>query len=69
MGKHLINYSPGTLSVADYTYPGLKNYHATDEIYRSVTGKEKEDGHGLNGYLLLLHIGKDPKERINFISG
>ena len=60
-GMQLINYSPGTISAADYTFPGLKNYRTSDEIYRSIIDKEREDSNGLNGYILLLHVGTDPK--------
>ena len=66
LGIQLINYSPGTLSAADYTYPGLKNYRATEEIYQSILDKELTDEHGLNGYILLLHIGTDPKRTDKF---
>ncbi|MDB5279042.1 MAG: cellulase [Ferruginibacter sp.] len=60
-GLQLINYSPGTLSNADYTYPGLKNYRSSGEIYRSILQTEASDAHGLNGYILLLHIGTDSR--------
>lgn len=66
MGMQLINYSPGTLSAADYTYPGLKNYRSSDEIYQSIIEKEVTDPNGLNGYILLLHIGTDPKRSDKF---
>ncbi|HEY4149580.1 MAG TPA: glycoside hydrolase family 9 protein, partial [Chitinophagaceae bacterium] len=61
LGMQLINYTPGTKSNADYTVPGNTNYRGTDEIYRSIT--EYNDHHlraGLNGYILLLHIGAGP---------
>lgn len=66
MGMQLINYSPGTLSAADYTYPGLKNYHSSKEIYQSILGKEKEGVNGLNGFILLLHIGTDARRTDKF---
>ncbi|MEO5893541.1 MAG: glycoside hydrolase family 9 protein [Ferruginibacter sp.] len=66
LNMQLINYSPGTLSTADYTYPGLKNYRSSDEIFESILAKEKKDGRGLNGYILLLHIGTDPKRTDKF---
>ena len=65
-GLQLINYSPGTLSNADYTYPGLKNYRSTNEIYQSVLQTEASDDHGLNGYILLLHIGTDSRRTNKF---
>ncbi len=66
LGMQLINYTPGTLSAADYTWPGLKNYRSSNEIYQSVVDQEKKDTNGLNGYLLLLHIGTDPNRTDKF---
>jgi len=55
----LINYSPGTLSHADYTLPLDKNYRSSEEIYNSIMAYEAKSG--LNGFLLLSHLGTDPK--------
>jgi len=66
MGMQLINYTPGSLSAADYTWPGLKNYRGSNEIYQSVMEQEKQDVNGLNGYLLLFHIGTDPTRTDKF---
>ena len=66
MGIQLINYSPGTKSNADYTYPELPNYRSSDEIYRSIIDKEKSDENGLNGFILLVHIGTDPRRTDKF---
>ena len=66
MGMQLVNYSPGTLSTADYTYPGLANYRSADEIYSSITRVETEDPDGLNGFILLVHIGTDPRRTDKF---
>ena len=55
----LINFTPGTLSNADYTTPNMKNYRSSDTIYQSIT--RYEQSHGLNGFILLLHIGTDAK--------
>jgi endoglucanase len=60
----LINFTPGTKSNADYTTPDIKNYRASDEIYNSITALE-ENG-SLNGFILLLHIGTDPKRTDKF---
>ena len=64
MGIQLINYSPGTKSNADYTTPDMKNYRSSDEIYQSIIDKEKQDG--LNGFILLIHFGTDPKRTDKF---
>ena len=64
MGLQLINFTPGTKSNADYTTPQMKNYRTSDEIYRSII--ELEEKKGLNGNILLLHIGTDPKRADKF---
>jgi peptidoglycan/xylan/chitin deacetylase (PgdA/CDA1 family) len=61
MGLQLINFTPGTRSNADYTYPELKNYVSSETIYNSIIGFEKGRETGLNGFMLLLHIGTDPR--------
>jgi peptidoglycan/xylan/chitin deacetylase (PgdA/CDA1 family) len=61
LGLQLINYTPGTLSHADYTTPAGKNYRSTDRIYRSILDHEANSPSGLNGFILLMHIGTDPK--------
>jgi peptidoglycan/xylan/chitin deacetylase (PgdA/CDA1 family) len=66
MGMQLINFSPGTKSTADYTWPELKNYRSSDEIYQSIIDKEQNDAHGLNGFILLIHIGTDPRRTDKF---
>ncbi|MCW3093345.1 MAG: cellulase [Ferruginibacter sp.] len=68
MGMQLINYSPGTMSAADYTWPDLKNYRSGNDIYQSIMEKERQDAHGLNGYILLLHLGTDPRRKDKFYS-
>ena len=32
-GLQLVNFSPGTRSAADYTYPGMSGYKSSEEIY------------------------------------
>ena len=63
MGLQLINYTSGTLSHADYTTPDMKNYRSSDEILASIFKKENERPNGLNGFILLLHIGTDPRRK------
>lgn len=59
-GFQLINYTPGTLSHADYTTPRDKNYRTSQIIYESIAGYETTHPQGLNGFILLMHIGTDP---------
>lgn len=65
-GLHLINYTPGTRSHADYTTPEMKAYLSSDAIFQSIVDYELEAANGLNGFLLLSHIGVDPKRRDKF---
>ncbi len=60
MGLQLVNFTPGTRSNADYTYPEMGNsYRSNEEIYQSILNYEKANS--LNGFMLLLHIGTDPR--------
>lgn len=63
-GLQLINMTPGTLSHADYTTPDAKNYRSSDVIFNSITTYEKQ--RGLNGFILLVHIGTDSKRTDKF---
>jgi len=59
-GLQLINYTPGTLSHTDYTTPDQKNYCTTRQIIQSIINYEKANPAGLNGFILLMHIGSGP---------
>jgi peptidoglycan/xylan/chitin deacetylase (PgdA/CDA1 family) len=61
MGIQIINFTPGTLSNGDYTTPDMKNYRSSEVIWNSIIEKESKSPSGLNGYILLVHIGTDPK--------
>ena len=62
----LINFTPGTRSNADYTTPDMRAYRSSDEIFKSIVDYEKNTANGLNGFILLLHIGTDPKRTDKF---
>jgi peptidoglycan/xylan/chitin deacetylase (PgdA/CDA1 family) len=66
LGVQLINFTPGTKSNADYTWPGLANYQSSDSIYQSIISYEKGNPSGLNGFILLLHVGTDPRRTDKF---
>ncbi|MGE6218177.1 glycoside hydrolase family 9 protein [Nubsella zeaxanthinifaciens] len=64
-GLKLINFTAGTRSNADYTYPELgKSYRSTTEIYNSILDYEKQQS--LNGFILLLHVGTDSRRKDKF---
>jgi endoglucanase len=60
-GLRLVNFTPGTGSNADYTVPQEGNYVPSDSIYRRILGFERSQAHGLNGFMLLMHFGTDPR--------
>lgn len=66
LGFTLINMTYGTRSHADYTVPSDQNYIDSKSIYRSILDYEAEAPHGLNGFLLLSHIGVHPDRKDKF---
>jgi peptidoglycan/xylan/chitin deacetylase (PgdA/CDA1 family) len=65
-GLTLVNYTPGTRSNADYTGEAEKNFVSSQAIFDSIVAREKNDPKGLNGFMLLLHIGSGPGRRDKF---
>jgi peptidoglycan/xylan/chitin deacetylase (PgdA/CDA1 family) len=59
-GLQLINYTPGTLSHADYTTPDARNYRSSAIILQSIRTYEQTRRNGLNGFFLLMHLGTAP---------
>jgi len=60
LGLTLINFTPGTRSNADYTGERDPNFVSSRVIVDSILGREERGPDGLNGFLLLLHIGAGP---------
>lgn len=56
MGIQVVNYTPGTITNADYTTPDMGDkYRSSKAIYKKVMEVEKKEG--LNGHLMLIHFG------------
>lgn len=67
MGLQLVDFTPGTRSNADYTYPEMGNkYLSSDTIFHSILNYEMRSSNGLNGFILLVHIGTDPRRTDKF---
>ena len=63
----LINFTSGTSSNADYTTPDLGDqYQSSQKIYNKILTFEQNSANGLNGFLLLLHIGTHPDRTDKF---
>ena len=67
MGLSLINYTPGSTSNADYTIPSMKNYRSSETIYRNILALEEREG--LNGHILLFHLGTHDDRKDKFYQG
>lgn len=65
-GLELVNFTSGTSSNADYTTPDMPNYKSSAAIYDRILQYEKTDKSGLNGFILLLHIGVGDKRTDKF---
>lgn len=62
MDLQLINFTPGTRSNADYTYPEMGDKYVPNEtIMQSILKFEQIKPNGLNGFILLIHFGTDPR--------
>jgi endoglucanase len=66
IGLILFNFTPGTSSNADYTTPSMPEYLSSQVIYDRILAYEKSDPNGLNGFILLLHIGTHPDRTDKF---
>lgn len=66
LGLTLVNYSSGTRSHADYTTPDLDHYVSSQAIMQSILSYETENRHGLNGFILLSHVGAGPERTDKF---
>ena len=66
MGYRIVNFTPGTRSNADYTPDDDKNYISSDAILDRIKDYESKDPNGLNGFILLTHIGSGPKRKDKF---
>jgi peptidoglycan/xylan/chitin deacetylase (PgdA/CDA1 family) len=59
-GRILINLTPGTRSQTDYMTDDDPHFTPAREIVASVLKAERTDPDGLNGYILLMHLGAGP---------
>jgi endoglucanase len=66
MGLVLFNFTPGTSSNADYTTPDMPEYLSSSAIWNRIWACEEKDPDGFNGFILLIHIGTDPKRTDKF---
>ena len=56
----MINHTPGTRSHTDYMTDDDPRFTPAATIVESILHAERTDPDGLNGYLLLMHLGAGP---------
>ncbi|HMZ52519.1 MAG TPA: polysaccharide deacetylase family protein [Candidatus Sumerlaeota bacterium] len=66
LGLRLFNFTPGTLSHTDYTTDDAKNHRSCDTIWKSIFDYEEKQADGLNGFMLLTHVGAGDKRTDKF---
>jgi endoglucanase len=63
-GYQVFSFTPGTTSNADYTYPEMgAAYKSSETIMNSIRRFNKTRVGKLNGVVLLVHIGTDPRRK------
>lgn len=63
-GAILFNFSPGSGSNRDYAPEGDKAFVPSTRLIDDILAYEQKDPHGLNGFLLLLHLGSQRKDKV-----
>lgn len=64
-GFEVYNFTPGLRTAADYTYPEMENrYMSSQRILTQLFDYEKSSG--LNGFMILIHIGTDERREDKF---
>lgn len=66
LGLKVINFTPGIRSNADYTTPDMLNYRSSETILNDLKAFEKKDPNGLNGCIILIHLGTAPERTDKF---
>ena len=62
LGVTLFNFTPGSGSNRDYAPEGDAHFASSQTIYDDILAYEQKDPHGLNGFILLLHLGSGRKD-------
>ena len=63
LGVLLFNFTPGSGSNRDWAPEGHKSFVPSQKIIDDILAYEKKDPKGLNGFLLLLHVGSQRKDK------
>lgn|SRR5690625_3372145 len=62
LGMEVVDFTPGLRTHADFTYPEMgEKYTSSEDILKGLYEKERKED--LNGYIILIHIGTDPRRK------
>lgn len=62
IGVTLINFTPGSGSNRDYAPEGDRAFVPSQKLFSDILAYERRDPHGLNGFILLMHVGSGRKD-------
>jgi endoglucanase len=62
LGVILFNMTPDCGSSRDYIKEGAPHFVGAQKIYDDILAYERKNSHGLNGFVLLLHLGSGRKD-------
>jgi peptidoglycan/xylan/chitin deacetylase (PgdA/CDA1 family) len=65
MGVLLFNFTPGSGSNRDFAPEGHKSFVPAAQLVADILAYEQKDRHGLNGFLLLLHVGSTRRDKVH----
>lgn len=65
----LFNFTPGSGSNRDYMPEGHPRFVSSQRIMEDILVYERKDPHGLNGFILLLHLGADRRDKMFLLLG
>ncbi|MEQ8848999.1 glycoside hydrolase family 9 protein [Botrimarina sp.] len=63
-GCRLFNFTPGSGSHRDFAPEGHNAFRPSAELIQGILAHEEQAPHGLNGHLLLLHLGSTRRDRV-----
>ena len=66
LGLQVVNFTPGIRSNADYTTPDMPSYRSSETIMNDIKTFEKSNKDGLNGCIMLIHLGTAPERTDKF---
>ncbi len=64
-GVVLFNFTPGSGSNRDWIPEGERGFVSSQAILQGILDYERRDPHGLNGFLLLLHLGSLRQDKMH----